>query len=649
MALRVSVITLVFTRTGGSIQPIREVGLGGEGGKGATKENSNTNETRNKTQTANANMATMLEKLTQIQMDILTAQQHRLSKRLSLQKEKLDKIGGGGLGAVVNIHGVGSGRIINAPDKDFLNRRKRSMMATGLKHQLYYSDGSLNDIEAVVISIIDIIGRIRSEAVVEPYLRVATHAYRLVEKSLLISILQRTVDAAKSDEGGVDGPGHFARTLRALVNAGITRVIGQWVSDLVRGPKEFSATEFLKNLLSVSIDLPVTFMALKMSKASRTLISAAKNWEDEEVKRLGKRLKAKWHSRLKNDQSEEEAQALSDRMDRHLQKQQNSNGGGQKLISSPQVDTNDTIVGSIITKIDHNNEPSLEVKVASMETLSGEGSGGEEGEEDVYLKPVLPPAKRPQPILVAPQARPAKRVMKMKVLTDDDLTEGSSTAADTSGPSIVTSADSHALHDTRQQPQPDGSTDSFMPDANLHDIPSDGKGEDKARTTIGGGLQEDDRMKDDDIGGEGSSVVDEIPYVSTDTPLLQLPEGEGDDSLSSSAMPKVLTPVKSVVQSVVPVEDVKPKSVEIPPPLPSAPSEVATNSPPQPAVVGFGKGLGRSIDSERQSTVLPPPSPLQGSSADGVTTQAPKLYALSCSSMKGSRGFDRVGSVMLEP
>ncbi len=646
MALRVSVIRLVFARTGGSIQPIREVGLGGKGGKGAAKESDNTNEIGTKTQTANVNMAMMLEKVTRIQMDILTAQQHRLSKRLSLQKEKLDKIGGGS-GAVVNIQGVGSERIINTPEKGFLNRRKLSMMATGLKHQLYYSDGSLNDVEAVVMSIIDIKGRIRSEAVVEPYLRAATHAYRLVEKSLLVSILQRTVNAANSDEGGVDGPGHFARTLRALVKAGITRVIGQWVSDLVRGRKEFSATEFLKNLLSVSIDLPVTFMALKMSKASRTLISAAKNWEDEEVKRLGKRLKAKWHSRLRNDQSEEEAQALSDRMDRHLQKQQNSNGCEQKLISSPQVDTNDTIVGSIITKIDNNNEPSLEVKAVSMDTLSGEGSGGEEGEEDIYLKPVLPPTKRPQPMLAAPQARPAKRVMKMKVLTD----EGSSTAADTSGPSLVTSADSHALHDTGQQPQPDGSTDSFVPDANVHDIPSDGKGEDKARTTVGGGLQEDDRMKDDDIGGEGSSVVvDEIRHVSTDTPLLQLPEREGDDGLSSSAMPKVLTPVKSVVQSVVPVEDVKPKSVEAPPPpLPSAPSEVATNSPPQPAVVGFGKGLGRSIDSERQSTVLLPPSPLHGSSADGVTTPAPKLHALSRSSMKGSRGFDRVGSVMLEP
>ncbi len=635
----------MFGRTSGSIQPIRELGLGGEGGKGAAKETDTTNETRNKTKTENVNMATMLEKLTRIQMDVLIAQQNRLSKRLSLQKEKLETIGGSG--PVVNIQGVGNGRIINAPDKNFLNRRKRSMMATGLKHQLFYSDGFLTDIEAVVMSIIDVKGRIRSEAVVEPYLRVATHAYRLVEKSLLISVLQRTVDAAKNAKGGVDGPGHFARTLRALVKAGITRVIGQWVSDLVRGPKEFSATEFLKNILSASIDLPVTFMALKMSKASRTLISAAKNWEDEEVKRLGKRLKAKWHSQLRNDQSEEEAQALSDRMDKHLQKHQNSNLGGQKLIPLPRVDESDAMVGSISTKIDNNSEPSIEVKATPMETLSGEGSGGEEGEgEDTYLKPILPPAKRPQPMLVAPQARPTKRVMKMKVLTDD-VTEGSSTAADTtSGPSIVSPIDSHALHDTRQQPQPDGSTDSSVTDANLHITRSDGKGEDKGKTTIGGGgLQEYDRMKDDDIGGERPSVLAETQHVNMDTPSLQLPEREGGDGLpSSSTTSKVLAPVKSVVQPVAPMEDVKPKSAEVPPsPLSS---EVVTKAPPPPTPVGFGKGLGSS-DSERHSTVLPSPSPPLVSSADDMATPAPKAYALNRSSMKGSREFDRVGSVSL--
>ncbi len=41
------------------------------------------------------------------QMDILTAQRNSLEKRLSLQKEKLDRRGGGS----------GSGQIISAPEK----------------------------------------------------------------------------------------------------------------------------------------------------------------------------------------------------------------------------------------------------------------------------------------------------------------------------------------------------------------------------------------------------------------------------------------------------------------------------------------------------------------------------------------------------
>ncbi len=446
----------------------------------------------------------------------------------------------------------------------------------------------------------------------------------------MVSILRRTVDAAMGGEGGVDGPGHFARTLRALVQAGITRVIRQWVYDLVQGPKEISATEFLKNVLSALIDLPVTFMALKMSKASRTLISAAKNWEDEEVKRLGKRLKAKWHSRLKYDQSEEDSQALSDRMDSHLQKQITS--GGQKQLISPQVATNDMVAEPSITKIDH-NETSLEGKVAAPpieETLMGEGSGGEEGEEDVYLKPAFTPAKRPQPTLAAPQPRPAKRGMKMKVLTGD-LAEGS-TAADIPGSLVTSSTKSHALHDAGQQPD-GGSTDLFMPDIDLHDIPSGRKGEDKARTTVGG--SEGDQMKDEDIKG-GSDVVEAIGghAAATDSPQPQLPEGEGD-GLSSVMPPRVLSPVKSVA----PVEDVKPESLEAPPLPSTAPSEVVTTS--QPAV-GFGKGLSRSIDSERQSSVLRPP--LQVSSGD--TTAAPKLQVLSRSSMKGSRGSERFRSVI---
>ncbi len=486
----------------------------------------------------------------------------------------------------------------------------------------------------------------------------------MVEKSLLVSILQRTVDAAKDGEGGVDGPGHFAHILRALVQAGITRVIRQWVFDLVQGPKELCTTEFLKNILSTSIDLPVNFVTLKMSKASRILISAAKNWEDEEVKRLGKRLKAKWHSRLRNDQSEEESQALSDRMDRHMQKQQQSStsGGGQKqqqqLISQQVTTANDMVVEPSITKIDH-NEPPLEGKVSEPppqpieETLmgEGEGSGGEEGEEDTYLEPALPPAKRPhQPTLAAPQPRPAKRGMKMKVLTGD-LADGSSssTAADIPGSVVVASTKYQTTFHDAGQPQSDGDgTDPSMPHINLHDIPS---GEDKARTTVGS--SEGDEVKDEDVAG-GSDVVVAMDGTraasAMDSPHPELlPEGEGGGGggLSSSVMPpRVLSsPVKCVAA---PMEDVKPESIEAPPPLPSTttttPSEVmvTTTTSSQPAV-GFGKGLSRSIDYEKQSPVLLPT--LQASSSSGeMPTGTPKL--LSRSSLKGSTGSERPRSVI---
>ncbi len=254
---------------------------------------------------------------------------------------------------------------------------------------------------------------------------------------------------------------------------------------------------------------------------------------------------------------------------------------------------------------------------------------------------VLPPAKRPQSTLAAPQPRSAKRAMKMKVLTDD-LTEGSSVATDTLGP-LVTSTDSHALlHDAGQHP-PEGGTDLFMPVVDSQrENPSDGsKDEDKARTTTIGSSQGDQMKDGSDIEGGGSNGVEAIGHTAaTDSPQPpQLPEGDEDDGLLSSVKSRALTSHPAKPLPVV-LGDLMPKSLEAPPRLsPSAPSEITTSQP----AVGFGKGLGRSIDFDRQSAVSSPPLP----QVSGDTTAPKQLQVFSRSSMKGSRGPERGGSVMM--